>query len=729
MCTYDYTPYKGCEDGPQHYYIQWVKCDVAVERGRYCSLEASQKVEQLRKLSVNVLSCPLHGPIAVQQFVLEQGDTTRLAVEERERSRARSAARRRTASRGRSTRRGGHPDWDDEEELVNSRRVHRRRSRREIAVESSDSEQSDLALSTRRRTEGRQTRRGHRDAPEERRTIRDGRPHGHRRTASADVDASMPSRPPPPLSMRYGRSEVSLPLKTDFGTEGKEDDQESTTRRQRSRPRNSVDTGNVSPGLLGLPSSPDMHRRDSLQRAKSELGLRPGVVDSAPEPMPASKSPVSPTSDSSPDNNQDLPLSNRGRMGRKTGARSIRDRSVDTTMKRIDEDVAQDENAAATRDTAASTIRSSSTTRSSAQPQQQQQQQEQQQQQGQDVRPRGRSSSRPRLKNLQIPTVPEGRTAKYHREAHSAPTATPPETDLNRSPSQATRHHRRAGSHHSIDLPTSPTTTTGFPQHFPLPPRSTGSGDGARKASLPGHLSMSSTNLPLPPPGLAGEKDRDRGSVDSGYLSGGGHHNQSKPQAQAQAQAQPHDEPKPQPQQQQQQQHRHEPKPQVQPRTPLPRPEPAASSHYIPPDQLWNRGDIPPRSTTAPPASFRSPASSHSGVSPVEPPLSPTRASRLQKSPPLPPLPQNHPLQQQQQYDQNKTRLAPAPLNLANANTNGGGSGSTSLSPGLRSDSSTDGKGPKATLLQRIGLRRKFSGLVGRDRDRAGQRSEVGVES
>ncbi|KAL2163243.1 hypothetical protein VTH06DRAFT_5299 [Thermothelomyces fergusii] len=694
MCSYDYTPYTGCEGGPQHYYIQWVKCDAAVERGRYCSLDASQKVEQLRKLSVNILSCPLHGPIAVQQIVLEPANA-RLPGEERERSRARSAARRGPAPRGRTPRRGP-ADWEPEEPAA--RQVRKRRSRREIVGEPTGSEQSDDdASSSRRRVDGRVTRRGHREVTREKRTTRDVQPHGHRRSASADAGTAAPSHPPPDLSMRYGQSEVSLPLKTGSGTEGKEDDQGSTTGR---RP---------TPGILGLPSSPDMHRRDSVHRASSETGLRLRV-DGAPEPMPASKSAVSPASDKSPDHNPDLPFSTRERLGRRTGARSIRDRSVDTTMRRIDEDVAQDENAAATQDAPASTIRSLSTTPSSAP-----------QQQGQDARSRRRSNnSRPHLNSLQIPPIPQRESStspKYQREAYSAPTATPPETEL--SPPNPTTRPRRAGSFHHLDLP-SPTVAANFQPHVPPPGRS----------------SASSANPHLPPSGAAGDKDKDRGSVDSGYLSGGGLQHQH-----------PHPRPHPRPHEQLQ-----------------------ASPHYIPPDQLWNRPDLP-RATGASSGKSDTRSASPTEASPSAgrpQGSSPSQQSQQQQQQQQSAqgqgqgqgaagLVQTAGGQQQQQQEQqeqqqqkqkqkqkhNNTRPVPPPLNLASSSSSGSGtamqasqsaSASASASPGTRSPASADGaasvgKGAKTKLLQRMGLRRKFSGLLGRDRDRAGQRSEVGVES
>jgi hypothetical protein len=90
--------------------------------------------------------------------------------------------------------------------------------------------------------------------------------------------------------------------------------------------------------------------------------------------------------------------------------------------------------------------------------------------------------------------------------------------------------------------------------------------------------------------------------------------------------------------------------------------------------------------------------------------------------------------QQQQQQQQHKRPVpAPLPLNLQQHWGPGGGLPPCALpvslmSPGFQSDgdASTVGKGAKATLLQRMGLRRKFSGLVLWDRDRGGR--EVGVE-
>ncbi|KAK0609408.1 hypothetical protein B0T14DRAFT_596030 [Immersiella caudata] len=77
MCIYDYTPYFGCQENQQHFYLQWMKCNKAAERNdKYCPLDKSVPTEELRKLSGNVLSCPVHRHIAVQQhqFKFTQGE-------------------------------------------------------------------------------------------------------------------------------------------------------------------------------------------------------------------------------------------------------------------------------------------------------------------------------------------------------------------------------------------------------------------------------------------------------------------------------------------------------------------------------------------------------------------------------------------------------------------------------------------------------------------------------
>ncbi|KAL2126959.1 hypothetical protein VTI74DRAFT_11552 [Chaetomium olivicolor] len=405
MCTYDYTPYTGCEAGEQHYYIQWVKCTKAVENGRYCSLQKSTEVEQLRKLSTNVLSCPLHGPVAVQQYILDAANP--LPREDgRERTRARSTTRRdKPTSRGRTPARGSS-DRDLERPL--RRGSHRRRIARE-AAESSDSESSQQARQNEQRS-----------AEMRRRQI--ARENPHRRSLSADVVLL----PPPALTVPYGRSDASLPLKAEPNPHT-EKLQATTTSSPPTRPNASLDIPRA-PGVIGLPSRPDMHRRASVHRSRSDGVLRQGIAGELESSNPPAPTTTSPSSDNSPDHNPELPFSTPGRRGRRSATRSIRDHSVDTVMRRIDEHVVSGGNHENPgRDAAPGERRGSAAT--SPEPPHN------------FSHPR-KETSRPRLNSLQIPKPSE----HYQRDAYSAPTATPPETDITsdlplRSRTKSVRHN------------------------------------------------------------------------------------------------------------------------------------------------------------------------------------------------------------------------------------------------------------------------------------------------
>lgn len=72
MCTFCYTPYIGCPKGRRHYYLQWLKCKTAIKKGHsYCPIGKSTEVRELQKLSGNVLACPFHTHIAIQQIEFE----------------------------------------------------------------------------------------------------------------------------------------------------------------------------------------------------------------------------------------------------------------------------------------------------------------------------------------------------------------------------------------------------------------------------------------------------------------------------------------------------------------------------------------------------------------------------------------------------------------------------------------------------------------------------------
>ncbi|KAK4235815.1 hypothetical protein C8A03DRAFT_36326 [Achaetomium macrosporum] len=524
MCTYDYTPYTGCGGGEQHYYIQWVKCTKAAENGRYCSLESSTEVE-LGKLSSNVLSCPLHGPIAVQQYVLEPANAARLD-EDAGRRRARSTARTRNASSRSRTpgRAASSRDFDQPAR----KQIRGRTPRREIAPESSDSESSSSPVARHRASRLRDRE------PTERRRSRPAQGNHHRRSVSADV--ALPPPTPPTLPSRYGRSHVSLPLNPDLEAQA-EESQASNAESQQSRPKTTLNIP-LSSGVVGLPSSPDMHRRASVHRSRSEGMLRPGEAAQVEPIQPVSRT-MSPSSDSSPDHNGELPFSTPVRRGRRAGVRSNRERSVDTTMRRIDEHVVPEENDQITREASATRpSESGHSATTSPEPLHQ----------GTDApRPltvataprithHRRQDSRPRLDSLQIPMQRD----HYQRDAYSAPTATPPETDINMGiplrgrtkslrqvdlpltvlnpPSQRneeTASIRSTRSRRLEDQITEGRKWAAAREHMPAL-----SGIRGPMADVPAHMftpnlalgAASSSAVPLP---LAG-----RESVDSGYRSG-----------------------------------------------------------------------------------------------------------------------------------------------------------------------------------------------------------------
>ncbi|KAK4099101.1 hypothetical protein N658DRAFT_525731 [Parathielavia hyrcaniae] len=628
-------------DGQQHYYIQWVKCNTAVERGRYCSVEASQRVEKLRKLSTNVLSCPLHGPIAVQQFVLDS-----VNARPQENNPAEEEPHTQSTAEPAATARGRPPKQDSiDREPVQPppRDIRKQRSRREIVLDSSDSE-SSASFPSRRRAAGRTKTSSTRELRERQRSRSTRR--SHRRSVSADV-VSLP--PPPSLTMRHGRSEVSLPLKN--GAEAQAEGQPPSTTAPQTQPTNSLEIPRPV-GVMGLPSSPDMHRRASVHRSRSEGVLRQ-ETEGQPEPAPpAPRSAVSPSGDDSPDQNPDLPFSSPNRRARRAGARSIRDRSVDTTMRRIDEHVSPEDSArniGHARETPTPDTRSSATT--SPEPQARGH-----------APPRHttyhrRSGSRPRLDTLQIPPT----RPQYPRDAYSAPTATPPETDI----SEERPARRRAKSLRHVEI--SPAAMKPLPPPAPMAHRNeeTASlrsvrsrrfdeqgGEGRKRAAAREYMPQ-----PPPPPGAAG-----RESVDSGYLSG--HQAQRSWESVG----------------------------------------PSAAADAVP-----KPGGKAGRNT-------------------------------LQKAPPQSLTPSQGQVQAQTQAQAQAQaqgrwqgqglgetqRPVPAPLDLGAARLPPCMLPVSLLSPGAQSetDVSPVGKGGKGTLLQRMGLRRKFSGLLW---DRGGQR-EVGVE-
>ncbi|KAL2118865.1 hypothetical protein VTJ04DRAFT_5824 [Mycothermus thermophilus] len=596
MCNYDYTPYKGCTEGEQHYYIQWIKCGIAAENGRYCSLETSTRLEKIREISGNVLACPLHGPVAVQQFILD-GASPRHHDED-EKRRARSASRRSATSRGRSTRRGSALA-DDED---TRREIRRQRSRQEVAQEEASDSESGV-----RENRARLARRASRRAEAERADgqSKPSRKVSHRRSMSADLD---PIPPVPQLNPRYGRSETSLPLEAE--PEPRKELRRSSTASSSLRQQQAPEVPKA-PSVVGLPSSPDMHRRASLQKARAEAGLKDDF-----SPLPSPKSWTSQASDSSPDQDPTLPFTY-NRRARRT-ARSIGDRSIDTSMQRIDENVAADEPPLSPRSLpplpgpAPARSPPPEPTNGLHYPSR-----------------HARTANRPQLNSLTIPKPGD----KYQREYYSAPTATPPDTEItNGSSSSQSR------------------------------PRSLRSVDAVLGAAQQSTQDSSSSNLA---PTAA------RGSVDSGYLSGhskNGRNTLQKSPAQKQA-------------------------------------------AQVQAQQAQEQNETKSQQTE-----------SQSSAQQTQQPKTSTDSSR--------------PQDQQQRQDEKKGsphhKPRPAPLNLVQPGTNRLPPCAlpvSLISPSAQSDPETTtspNKGGRATILQRMGLKRKISGLL--DKDHRGGRAEVGVK-
>lgn len=330
MCTYDYTPYTGCPAGQQHYFIQWMKCHKAVERRRYCPIEKSTEAEVLRKLSPNVLSCPLHGPIAVQQHLLD-------AVRQEEDNRDRDAERGRSRSRARSGLGGKHSlrvkrrknvrDSDSEDESSSKEKWEPRKPDYETRLDEVPQEEEQQ--------EEKQA-----ETPTDIQTTPLKRQDSHRRANSVDL------RPLRTGSIRQTRSEVSLPL-TDKNADGhpSADETESSaasTTKRRSRPRNPPNGV-----IIGLPSSPDMHRRASVRRTSSEAILRKlegSEQETQPPvpPLPSSVSTMPEISEQAQSAPEQLPQAKALRRGHR-GPRSLRELSVEPPMRRIDENIASDQ--------------------------------------------------------------------------------------------------------------------------------------------------------------------------------------------------------------------------------------------------------------------------------------------------------------------------------------------------------------------------------------------------
>lgn len=527
MCTYDYTPYTGCKDGEQHFFIQWMKCHKAVENNRYCSMRKSTQTEALSRLSSNVLACPLHGSIAVQQHVLHS-----LPAESLEGVNAR--ARHQETERPRRSRTTKEVVPRESFERGPRKEVRKRRPARDPSPASSDSD-SSVSL-VRPKTSDGVKRATERSFPEKRKTTI-AHESSHRRASSADF-----RRPSRALSVHHVRSEASLPLASEAEAVPKVPPL-LTNLPNGTRPRAclAIPMGN---GVIGLPSSPDMHHRaNAVHRSKSESLLGQGEEAPAEPIEPASRTAYQSASDSSPDHAaEQLPFSNpTARRGRRTGARSVRDHSVDKVMRRIDEHIVPEDVEALMEPTRrdAGHVRASVSTASRSSRVASPEPQHRHTHARSLSPPQSIIDPRPQLHNLQIPKQRE----QYQRGGSPSSASPPQPPEASRPQSRKSLRHGKSAS--NLNPHASPPQPQ--PHHDPETSslRSTRSrrfedqvAEGRKWAAarehMPIHGTMASSSAPRgltdvlayvsePNLPLAGPNHAGRESIDSGYRSGTGY--------------------------------------------------------------------------------------------------------------------------------------------------------------------------------------------------------------
>lgn len=333
MCTYSFTPYVGCKGGQQHHYLQWMKCSNALENGdKFCPMDQSVETDALRQLSRNVLSCPIHTPIVVQQHMFEfvQAET----VPPTPRSRAR---------RGNMTPKARTPKsgtFGRFEEQVPRRK---RASTRDHSPASSTEIDSDSDAVRPKTSDG--VKRPEREDRGRSTGLRD---KSHRRVNSADLEM-LPTRA---STTRQSQRKTERPSRSQKEVAEqaeqvkKEEASEEKPKGKSPKTTHTLDipgAGPVGIGITGLPSSPDIYRRPSStepiktdEASKSETEKK---AEAAVSPIAFLASSSNTGSDSSPvQQTEPLPFSPSlaSRRGRRT-TRSIRMSSEESPMTRIDE--------------------------------------------------------------------------------------------------------------------------------------------------------------------------------------------------------------------------------------------------------------------------------------------------------------------------------------------------------------------------------------------------------
>ncbi|KAM7188102.1 hypothetical protein V8F33_010865 [Rhypophila sp. PSN 637] len=330
MCTYDYTPYRGCAKGQQHFYLQWMKCNKALENGnRHCPLHESVEVEELKKLSGNVLFCPLDNPISVQQHEFlflagdDQDDHPQKPMQTEEfRARSRSAR----SIRGRPTTLYSTDRSPENSFGERVRRTARKKAPRDLSPPSPASDCSDSPIPRPKTASGVKRLDDHK-VLENHKTL--ARTRSHRRASSVEW-APLPT------------VKVTRPRPSDDDHKARPSRSDSVPKVEEEVPKQPIGPGPLSPGMrarLGLPASPDMHRRNSLiQRSRSESPMKAEFqfpVD-GPATDPEFGHPLF-TQDSSPEQRPE-PFSGQPPVRRARTTRTRSRTSEESMMRRIVED-------------------------------------------------------------------------------------------------------------------------------------------------------------------------------------------------------------------------------------------------------------------------------------------------------------------------------------------------------------------------------------------------------
>ncbi|KAK4466062.1 hypothetical protein QBC42DRAFT_259919 [Cladorrhinum samala] len=334
MCTYSFTPYVGCKGGQQHYYLQWMKCSNALENGdKFCPMDQSVESDALRQLSRNVLSCPIHTPIVVQQHMFEFAQAENVPPTPRSRAR-----------RGNMTPKTRTPKsgtFGRFEEQVPRRK---RASTRDHSPASSIDIDSDSDAARPKTSDG--VKRPEREDRGRSTGLRD-KPH-HRRVNSADLEMlparASTTRQSQRKTERPSRPQKEAPEQTEQAT--KEEVSEEKPKGKSPKITHTLDIPSAGPvgiGITGLPYSPDIYRRPSSteltktdESAKSEPENK---AETAVSPVALLACNSNTGSDSSPvQQTEPLPFSSSlaSRRGRRV-ARSLRMSSEESPMTRIDE--------------------------------------------------------------------------------------------------------------------------------------------------------------------------------------------------------------------------------------------------------------------------------------------------------------------------------------------------------------------------------------------------------